>query len=251
MTWSLHHEWSPGAYINGAQLATCRHCGALRVTQPWGSSYIRPKMAQGKRVTDREPVCVELPKPRTPRRRPRADVLPSDHDRDDGTSPDGLEGADGGRVGRVDDAFAVVRPDAVERGPRDRARTDGGDHVRALRERVDPRGADRLDAGPRHRGDALAGRDELARGDGRRSVSGDDSRPLSRHDDRGGRRAARDRRRRLLPRAEEAMKGGGLLVLAAIAGLGIAVFLLAKKQEQIAPSAPLPAPPAPGFNPTV
>lgn len=47
------------------------------------------------------------------------------------------------------------------------------------------------------------------------------------------------------------MKGGGLLLLAAIAGLGLAVFLLAKKQEQIAPSGPPPAPPAPGFNPSV
>lgn len=32
MTFRLRHEWTSGARVNGADLATCPHCATLRVT---------------------------------------------------------------------------------------------------------------------------------------------------------------------------------------------------------------------------
>ncbi len=40
MSWRLHHEWTRGAVVNGAQLEVCEHCATLRVTRPGELSFV-------------------------------------------------------------------------------------------------------------------------------------------------------------------------------------------------------------------
>ena len=57
-TWRLHHDWHQGARINGAQLATCRACGALRATSEAGTVYVRRVEDEAERVRTLEPPCI-------------------------------------------------------------------------------------------------------------------------------------------------------------------------------------------------
>lgn len=63
-TWRLRHDWHDGATVNGARLATCRACGALRATTDAGSIFVRRVEDEAERVRTSEPPCI------APRRRP-------------------------------------------------------------------------------------------------------------------------------------------------------------------------------------
>lgn len=65
MSFRLRHEWKDGARVNGAQLALCPHCEALRVElEPGRFRYVRRVELEAERVRDTEPPCL------SPLRRP-------------------------------------------------------------------------------------------------------------------------------------------------------------------------------------
>lgn len=59
MTWQLHHNFVQGACILGAQLATCEHCGTLRVDAVDRKTvFIRRAAEESDRVRELEPPCL-------------------------------------------------------------------------------------------------------------------------------------------------------------------------------------------------
>lgn len=58
MTFRLRHEWTEGALLPGAALATCSYCETLRVTEGSGVTFIRRKLLDEERVSAVEPPCV-------------------------------------------------------------------------------------------------------------------------------------------------------------------------------------------------
>lgn len=59
----LRHEWKDGATILTAKLATCPHCGALRVVEPTGTHYQVPATSvRDDRIFYGEPPCVPRPR---------------------------------------------------------------------------------------------------------------------------------------------------------------------------------------------
>lgn len=68
MTFHVAHDWRNGARVNGAQLATCAHCGVLRATVGAQSTYFRRVEDEAERVRTLEPPCLaptRRPVPRT------------------------------------------------------------------------------------------------------------------------------------------------------------------------------------------
>lgn len=65
MSFRPRHDWHRGARVNGAQLWTCEHCGALRVDEPAGTVYVRRVENEDERVRAKEPPCL------APLRRPK------------------------------------------------------------------------------------------------------------------------------------------------------------------------------------
>lgn len=71
-TYRTHHEWVDGASVLGAQLATCAHCGTMRVTDE--SRHPSPRFIL--RVSDPQyrdgfemPPCLEASAPKGARER--------------------------------------------------------------------------------------------------------------------------------------------------------------------------------------
>lgn len=64
MTFRVRHEWpAKPRRLLAAELATCPHCGTLRVTEEGKPTrYIRPVLVEAERDRVDEPPCIELPK---------------------------------------------------------------------------------------------------------------------------------------------------------------------------------------------
>lgn len=60
MTFRLHHDWHLGVTLQGIKLATCTHCGALRVRNLDDTTrhFIRRRDPDDGRVVHVEPPCV-------------------------------------------------------------------------------------------------------------------------------------------------------------------------------------------------
>lgn len=66
MGWRLRHEWTIGARVNGAQLATCVHCGTLRAADDRGVRFFRRVQDEAERVRALEPPCLAPRETRRP-----------------------------------------------------------------------------------------------------------------------------------------------------------------------------------------